>query len=65
METKLIQVSHSDEGNIGLYSVPNNVGEDEFMNEWNKYPDQDAFDEENEINAERVFVDEIYIDNPF
>jgi hypothetical protein len=62
---RIIQISHSEDGNIGLYSVPIHLTESEFMTEWNKYPDQDAFDEENQINAEREFVDEYFIDNPF
>ena len=62
---RLIQVAHSEDGNIGLYSVPYDTPQTLFMIEWNKFPSQDAFDEENEIDAERVFVDEIFIDNPF
>lgn len=65
MERNLIQISHSEDGNIGLYSTPMTLTQDEFMAEWNKFPSQDSFDEENTIDAERLFVDEIYIDNPF
>lgn len=64
-DQKLIQVKHSDVGNIGLYSVPNSVTHDEFMAEWNRFPGQDRFDDYNRIQAQRVFVNEIYIDNPF
>lgn len=65
MKKKLYQLINDDEGLLGLYSVPNEIGQGDFMTEWNKFDDQNDFDEKNTINAERMFVDEIFTDNPF
>jgi len=61
MEKRLIQVNDMN-GTIGLYSVPFSVSYKEFKETYESFEDQDDFDEHNNINVERKFVDEIYID---
>lgn len=59
-EKVLVQASVVDTGEpLGLYLVPKGKV-DEFENELNLFGDQDKFDEDNSVDAERVFAEEVF-----
>ena len=56
---KLIQVRDEFGYEEGLYLVPLEVTKEQFKEEWDRLRDDDLwFDDDNNIGAERVFVDD-------
>ncbi|MFV2013789.1 MAG: hypothetical protein ACC656_00025 [Candidatus Heimdallarchaeota archaeon] len=60
---KLIEVKNEDQFVYGLYNVPESVTSKQFETEFNRFDEQDDFDEENLIGVERVFFEEYILNS--
>lgn len=59
---RIIQMTDSETGtHLGLYLVPKSVSLQRFEDEFKYFENQDDFDEDNELGAERYIADEAFV----
>lgn len=61
MEQKFIQITSKDGSEIGIYVLPSKMSQEEFKAEFDKFEEQDDFDNDNTIGAERLYIEEEWI----